>query len=450
MATNDHTYLVNLNQASGTGSGGNKCLNDVLPNACQSFGFVYPCNDLLVTEKLEWNDPPGSCTTGPDTDCYWSNIVYERSAGLGWNAGVLAGTGNQVTLSTNMGYTEWWTDSVGQAGQNGQGLGPWSDGTYSYVAPSPPGLAYDYAPASPPPARRRQLEDLEHDVEHEVQTLRHKQLAEARNIVSYLGVIINGSWANNARNESYRSMTLDLWHTHLRDELQPRWDREVHALRASHGRALQVVWRDEVPPPTPPSPPPQLYDGPEWTTVEESYSNPATVFVDEFGEHISTAVEVLAHEVNASYYQIQIYLSSRSAALATLAGITDAFLAHIDLHTGLNSHLAVTPTHHARFLCNGSLMPPSPPPPVYNVLDDCTSPSELITTLDDCEHAAHVVGHPFVPVGGGTGCQVLNDVLVTWGGAATAAEAAHCGQTSCIADNGAGVGCVGVQCICTG
>ena len=104
MATNEHTYLVNLNQASGTGSGGNKCLNSNFPSACQSFGFVYPCNDLLVSEKLEWNDPPASCTTGPDTACYWSNIVYERSGGLGWNEGLLAGSTAGVDVGHHIGH----------------------------------------------------------------------------------------------------------------------------------------------------------------------------------------------------------------------------------------------------------------------------------------------------------------------------------------------------------
>ena len=252
MATNDHTYLVNLNEASGSGSGAGKCLNG--GSNCQSFAFIYPCNDLMVTETLRWNDPPGSCTTGPDTSCYWSNIVHQRGSGGGWNQGLLsASSNNQVTLSSNMGYTEWWTDSLGIAATSTEGIGPHSDRTYSYIAPSPPGLSYEYAPASPPPARRQLLED---EIDAGVKRLHDRHNAEARSAVAWLGSIVNGSFANNPRNESYRSMILGQWHEYLSTNLQPRWAEEVQSFKEHKRRELHDVTHDHPPPlPPPPSPP---------------------------------------------------------------------------------------------------------------------------------------------------------------------------------------------------
>ena len=202
--------------------------------------------------------------------------------------------------------------------------------------------------------------------------------------------------------------------------------------------------------PTPPSPPPgNCTPVPSGPRSRNRTAIPPPCTLRSLGAHLHRGGGARARGQRQLLPNPNL-LSSRSAALATLAGITDAFLAHIDLHTGLNTHLSTTPTHHARFLCNGSLHAAL----AAAARVQCAGRLRLALGADHYARRLRARG----PRRGPPVCARwwrhrlpgAQRRARHWGGAATASEAAHCGQTSCIADNGAGVGCVGVQCICTG
>ena len=230
MATNDHEYLVNINRASQTGSGSSECLDG--SDNCMRFGFIFGCNDFLSTEKLQWNDPPASCTTGPETDCYWSNVVIERSGAGGWGSSHLPVSQGSSTFSAGPGYYEWFTDSTGQSQQYNVA----QHGFQHNIAPSPPGIAYEYAPS--PPARRRELQDVnvEHEIAQGVEALRKKHRAEANRVIRSLSSIVNGSWVTKPQNESYKSMMLRDWRFYMKTELEPRWEDEIKTFRQNSRR----------------------------------------------------------------------------------------------------------------------------------------------------------------------------------------------------------------------
>jgi hypothetical protein len=97
---------------------------------------------------------------------------------------------------------------------------------------------------------------MDDDIALGVKALHYKHNTEARNAVAWLGAIVNGSWANNHRNESYRSMILQQWHNHLKNELQPMWADEVNDFKANRRRQLHDVAHDHPPPNAPPGSPP--------------------------------------------------------------------------------------------------------------------------------------------------------------------------------------------------
>ena len=225
-----YTWVVNINQASGTGSGSNNaCANS--DNNCMSLSWLVACNDMIVVETWKWFDPPSSCTTGPTTSCYWSNNIYQRAGmgtGVGWGNAILGAGSTDPQLSAGPGFIEWWTDASNTA-NSGSG---WPDGTGGYhnIAPSPPGISYNYYSG-----RRRQLYVTE------LGQLREDQRTEEKNAIMQIISALNGTldqvpgvtqWGNFTQHLQW--MVLKHWREYRDMVLKPKWQHQLEQFEKRH------------------------------------------------------------------------------------------------------------------------------------------------------------------------------------------------------------------------
>ncbi len=454
-----YTYVVNINQASQTGAGSNNvCGNS--DNYCMSWSWMVPCNDMITVETWTWNDPAGSCTTGPTTSCYWASTVYDRATmgATSWGASILGVGSSDPQLSAGPGFVEWFTD----ASNTSTSASGFSDGAGGYhnVAPSPPGISYGYYSG-----RRRQL------YVSELGAIRERQRAEERKAIFNIFTALNGTLdqpPSKDRHQNYTRhyqwMVLKRWQEYRDTVLKPKWEREIADVEATvevrHRRRAQVVWNFDPPPP-PPSPPPpnapqfNVFGGmpimhyrPLYEIVERSYEAPVQTLKDIFDEHIANhSYNATVKQLDDNTYRIILDMKNDNVANLTAQGISQAFMNHLRSHTGLELTLDDEVFRGWRTMCNDSVASPPPPVARWNMLENCAADADLITSADECEEAAAFLGHGFGHSWGGTGCQMFGNTLV-WGAASTPEQYNACGVTACVAVNGAGVGCEEIRCAC--
>ena len=112
--SDSYTYLLNIQQASQTGSGsGNACANS--DNYCQSFSWLVACNDMIVVETFTWGDPDASCTTDVTTSLLLGeHRLRARAHGQrasAWGKAILGAGSSDPQLSAGPGFLEWFTDA---------------------------------------------------------------------------------------------------------------------------------------------------------------------------------------------------------------------------------------------------------------------------------------------------------------------------------------------------
>ena len=55
----------------------------VRPSLADKFSFIWPCADIFILHRYKWADPDASCTTGPETPCYWANTMHTIATAMG-------------------------------------------------------------------------------------------------------------------------------------------------------------------------------------------------------------------------------------------------------------------------------------------------------------------------------------------------------------------------------
>jgi len=461
--SSSYTHKVNINQASQTGAGaGSSCANG--DTYCMSWSWMVPCNDMITVETFTWADPESSCATGPTTNCFWENTEYDR-ANMGsstWGAGILGTGSSDPQISAGPGYVEWFTDASDTATSSTG----WPDGSGGYhnVAPSPPGISYGYYSG-----RRRQL------YVSELGQLRDEQHLEEKNIVAQILSALNGTldqvprvaWGNFTRHLQW--MVLKHWQEYRDQVLRPKWEHQLEVFEKRHTggepgqlkrRRAQLIWQFDPPPPPPPPPSPMapvfntfggmpvMHYRPLYNIVEKSYKTPVQTLEDIFTNHIANhSYNATVQQLDAETYRIVLDMKDDAAANATAEGISQEFMNHLRSHTGLELTLDDEVYRGWRTMCNGSVAPPPPPMASWNMLENCASSADLITSADECEEAATFLSHGFGHSWGGTGCQMFGNTLV-WGAAATTLQYAACGVLACQVANGVNAGCEDIRCAC--
>ena len=361
-------------------------------------------------------------------------------------------------LSAGPGFVEWWTDASETANVHSG----WPDGNGSYhnIAPSPPGISYGYHSS-----RRRQL------YVNEIEQIRDRQRAEERNAILNILETLDGTldqppsedWTHNYT-RNYQWLVLKHWQEYRDMELKPRWEREIAEFEATvevrHRRRAQVVWNYDPPPPPPSPPPPNapqfnvfggmpiLHYRPLFEIVQRSYEAPVQTLKDIFDEHIANhSYNATVRQLDDETFRIILDMKNDHVANLTARGISQEFMDHLRSHTGLELTLGNEVFRGWRTMCNGTVASPPPPMARWNMLENCASDADLITSADECEEAAAFLGHGFGHSWGGTGCQMFGNTLV-WGAATSPAQYQACGVDACVAANGAGVGCENIRCAC--
>ena len=280
--------MVNINTASQTGSGNVSCYNGT--SYCLTFEFQSSCNDLISLDRMVWNDPDASCATGPETDCYWANVVISRPEELSFAMGF----GAAAARTAHMGAYEYFMDT--------QGFGP-------YIAPSPPASdhgmdAYNYY------SGRRRLSAR-------LRQLRKRQETEIFEMTTAVAQIMG--------NRTRRGVS-DEWLAQKRR----LFAEEEEALVAEERRELS--WWDWMysPPPAPhpppsPAPPPDAHNH-EWDDIVEAYYYPLERLQQQLERHLingTVSVDLLANQT----YRVVFDLPSASAA-NMVAGIIGPQFVH--------------------------------------------------------------------------------------------------------------------------